>query len=351
MKKNQKSFFICIIAGILFISSCKKNDSPVTGSGNTPSTKGNLYWGWIGGGRNVNLSTGKFSEILVESWDDGFDVSWDSKKILTFSDFGLGTFNFSDYRIIYRDLANGPLSYSNLSDGKNILDFTIEWEDMMNTSGKISPNEKFVALDAQNYSDLPIAVVSIDNKDFNSTFKVPGVSFNNYGKVVWSADNTLYFRIDKTLYKSSAADNYKTATPIIVSPEPVSWAIVNPQATKVVYRKNKHLWLANIDGGDAKQITNSETLDFIAYDGESKPTFSPDGKYIAFVGSTKRGTPWSDHDYPDGSWVASVGGKYGYIIIIPADGKLYNIDEQNSGAFWLKEGSNFVPCDAEIMWR
>ncbi|MFJ1438779.1 hypothetical protein ACILPE_03445 [Capnocytophaga canimorsus] len=61
---------------------------------------------------------------------------------------------------------------------------------------------------------------------------------------------------------------------------------------------------------------------------------------------------WSDHDYPDGSWVGAVGGKFGYISVIPADGKLYNLDDKNSGAISLtRSGKRGIPCDGHLVWR
>lgn len=349
---TQKVTFIALV--LIFtccVISCKKDNNGISGGGNPPTTQGSIYWGWTDGDQGVNLSTGKFVNVRQKNWLDGFDISWDNKKILSFTDYELGSFNFDEYRVIYRNISDGALTYSNYDDGKSIYNFIFEWGDIKTTSGKISPDEKFIALDAQLFSDLPISVISVAQKEIISGFEVSGVNLNYYGRPIWTADNNLIFRIAQTLYKSSPSDNYQTAKVLTNFTGTVTNVTVNPQGTKLAFRKNKHLWLSNIDGSNMQQITNSQTLDFVDYDGETKPVFSPDGKYIAFIGATKRGTPWSDHDYPDGSWVVSVGGRYGYIIILPADGKLYDLDDKDGGAFWLKNGSSFVPCNGELIWR
>ena len=39
----------------------------------------------------------------------------------------------------------------------------------------------------------------------------------------------------------------------------INYLTVNPQGTKLVFRQKGHLWLANIDGTDLRQITTSKT--------------------------------------------------------------------------------------------
>lgn len=341
---------------VLVIAACDKGKD----TGNHSSLKnlpGTLYWFFAGSAGYYELSANRYVEEMMKmgsasSRFDAFDISWDNRKIMLTMDVE-GTFNFDERRIVLRNKTDN-ITYSEVQSGNNITDFSFEWEDISDVYGHISPNEKYVAVDAQHFSDLPVAIVGVDEKEIISGWKVDGVSLLDYGIPVWTADNKLYFRILNNLYQSSPEDEYVSANHILTMENGSSFVTVNPQGTKIAFRRNKHLWMCNIDGSGLQQITTAETSNVIDYDGERKPVFSPDGKYIAFTGATQRGTPWSDHNYPDGGWVAATGGKYGYIIIIPADGKLYNLDDKNSGAIWLKkpgDNVNGIPCSGSLIWR
>ncbi len=318
---------------------------------------GTLYWFFAGSAGAYDLSAGDYQEEMMKmgsasSLFDAFDVSWDNEKILLSMDVE-GTFNFSERRFVVRPNAKG-ISYDDVQSGGNLRDFTLEWDDISDTYGHLSPNEQYVAVDAQLFSDLPIVIASTSTGEIISGWVVDGVSFTDYGNPVWTADNTLYFRIADELYRCSGDDTYDSAERVLTLPSGSSFVTVDPRGTRIVFRQNKHLWMSNLDGSDTRQITTSDTSDVIDYDGERHPTFSPDGKYIAFTGASKRGVPWSDHDYPDGSWVAATGGKYGYIIVIPADGKLYDLEDESSGALWLREPGNTssgIACNNQLIWR
>lgn len=341
---------------LLAVAACEKGTHTEKGS-SVKHLPGTLYWFFAGSAGYYELNADRYVGEMMKmgsasSRFDGFDISWDNKKIMLTMDVE-GTFNFDERRIVLRDKTDN-IAYSEVQSGSNHKNFTIEWEDISYTHGHISPNEKYIALEAQHFSDLPVAVVSVDDKMIISGWTVQGVSLLNYGIPVWTADNKLYFRIGDALYRSSPADGYDSAAKILNLENGSSFVTVNPQGTKIAFRRNKHLWICNIDGSSLQQVTTAETSDIIDYDGERNPVFSPDGKYIAFTGATMRGTPWSDHNYPDGGWVAATGGKFGYIIIVPADGKLYNLDDKNSGAIWLKkpgDNVNGVPCSHSLIWR
>ena len=345
------------VAAILFLISCSKEGGTTGGNNATKNLPGTIYWYFAGSVGYYELSSGKFSEKMMSmgpgsSRFDAFDISWDNKKMLLSLDVE-GTYNFDERRFVLRNKVDN-IQYSHLQDGKSIRDITYEWGSIGITRAHISPDEKYLALDAQHFSDLPLTIISAETGRYISGWMVQGVSFLNYGAAVWTNDNTVYFRIANNLYKSGPSNGYSTAPKVLDLGVGSSYATVNPQGTKIVFRKSKHLWMCNIDGSNLQQITTCETYDFINYDGENRPVFSPDGKYIAFTGATKRGLPWSDHDYPDGSWVAVTGGSYGYIVIIPADGKLYNLDDKNSGAIWLTKpgnSTNGVACSDMLIWR
>lgn len=354
--KTIKTIFPFIIAIILSLTACSKDDIMGSDSKAIKNLPGSIYWYFAGEVGYMDFGSGKYNDKWIgigpgNSRYDSYDISWDNKKTLLTMDVE-GAFNFTERRFVLRD-KGAKMDYSSLQDGKNVFDITYEADDIEITDAHISPNEKYLVLDAQHFADMPITIIDAANGNFINSWYVKGVSFLNYGIPVWTADNTVFFRIGNSVYKSSAADGFKTA-PNVFTQSGISSVTVNPQGTKLAFRKDRHLWMCDIDGRDMKQITTSELSEVISYDGEHRPTFSPDGNYIAFTGASKGGTPWSDHDYADGSWVASVGGKYGYIVIIPADGKMYDLEKKDSGAIWLKQpDADYagVPCSANLIWR
>lgn len=291
----------------------------------------------------------KWTSMGAGNLYDDFHISWDNKKILLTLD-AEGSFNFDERRYLLRNIKD-DFKYKKLSDGKNIFDKIYTWSDISYMEAAISPDEKYIAISAQHFSELPLTIIDTSTGKEVSQWVDESVGFLYYGKPVWTNDNTLYFRIGKTLYKSGPSDGYKKAVKLLEVGN-ASYITVNPQGTKLAFRKNKHLWIADIDGRNLKQITTSEVAGITDYEGESMPVFSPDGKYIAFTSNGKRGAAWSDHDYPDGSYVSATGGKFGYLAVIPADGKLYDLRKKNNGVIILKNSDGFnIPSTKVPIWR
>lgn len=350
--KTKKNLFQYTILLLLFIACSKNSSSSGNDSTNTKKFPGTLYYHFAGDVGYTDFSTGKTSDRLLSinnSLYDSYDVSWDNKKVMISLDLG-GPYDFDQKRFILRD-KNKKLDYSSIKDKDNSFDVVYDWDDIGVTDAHISPNEKYIALDAQEFADLPITIIDATNGKYFKSWKVQGVNFSDYGIPVWTRDNTLYFRIGNSVYKCSPNNNYSSA-PKVFSMEGMTHLTVNPDGTKCAFRKNKHLWMCNMDGSNVQQITTSEITEGIKYEGEKIPTFSPDGKYIAFTGNTKRGAPWSGNN-ASGEWVGTVGAQYGYVAIIPADGKLYDLDDKKSGTTWLKEpGSDYgLPCSSRLVWR
>ncbi|ATA88776.1 hypothetical protein CGC58_02965 [Capnocytophaga stomatis] len=344
MKKRISLLGIILFA---FLVSCAKESELSVG---TQNLSGNLFIQFTDGVSVYNLTDNKYTEdvakVSLTQVLQTYDVSWDTSKVL----FTLDVQGFNHKRIVYRNISD-PVTHQEVkTDGKNIHDFEYEWGDVRPLDAFISPNEKYIALEGQGYSDMPTIIIEAD-KDKEVGRCDPPAGYNDWGKPVWTADNVLYVQVGDAVYKMSPDDGYKTYQKVCSADGGGSYR-VNPQGTKFVYYKDKHLWLCNIDGSNRKQITTSKTYDWASWDGEGFPTFSPDGNYIAFTSRGSRGMAWSDHDYPDGSWVGAVGGKYGYISVIPADGNLYNLDDKNSGAISLtRSGNRGIPCDGHLVWR
>lgn len=343
----KKIFLLINVVLVSFLASCSKESGSDVG---THNLNGNLFVQFTDEVSVYNFNDNKYTEkvakVSLTTVLETYDISWDTSKVL----FTLDVKGFNHKRIVYRSI-NDPVTQQEVrTDGKNIHDFEYEWGDVRPLKAFISPNEKYIALQGQGYSDMPTIIIESD-KDKEVGRCDPPAGYNDWGKPVWTSNNVLYVQVKDAVYRMTPDDGYKTYQKVC-STDGGNGYKVNPQGTKFVYRKDKHLWLCNIDGSNRQQITTSITRDWASWDGEGFPTFSPDGKYIAFTARGSRGMAWSDHDYPDGSWVGAVGGTYGYLAVIPADGKLYNLEDKNSGAISLtRNGNRGIPCDGHLVWR
>lgn len=325
-----------------------------SGAGGGPS--GIIYTEFAGEMGYFDFDTKKFAEKIsrmgsASSRYDAFDISWDNKKILLTMDVD-GGLNFDERRYLLREIKKGFKDYDKVNSGGNIFDGIIEWESISNLDAYISPDENYIAISSQHFSDLPITIIDTRTGKIVSQWEDEKVNFLEYGKPVWTADNTLYFRIGSYLYKCSPQSGYKTATKILQLKEGASNVSVNPQGTKIVFTVDRHIWMSDIDGNNLKQITTSKTVEGLSSGGEGLPIFSPDGKYIAFSSQGTTGTLLVN-EFFDGSFVSAVGGKFGYLTIIPANGKLYDMDKGNSDVMIVKgaKSGNRIPLTTTPVWR
>ena len=325
------------------------------GGGGVGGLSGTIYTTFAGEAHRYELSSRTYSEkplLLVgaSAIFDDFDVSWDNRNLLLTLDVQ-GAFNFDERRYLLRPLQEYTTS-SEVDAGGNLFDHTYEWGGISYTSAYLSPDGRYVALSAQHFSDLPVTLLDTQSGQTVGQWQDEQVSFLKYGEPIWALDGSLYFRIGSTLYRVSPADGYRSANRVAEVPGATNIA-VDPQGSRLVYVLDKHLYLANLDGSNARQITTSRTDPDLSSGGESLPVFSPDGRHIAFSSRGNIGAAWSDHDYADGSWVAVAGGKFGYLTIIPADGRLYDLDDADSGAFYPNRGDGQVgiPLGSRPIWR
>ena len=339
----------CALAVLTALVGCSDPENP-------KNLSGTIYCTFAGSARYYDLNQGKYVDQMMRmgsstSRFDSFDISWDGRKILLAMDVER-SFNFDERRLVVRDKADG-ITYKDVNTQKNAVDVTFEWGDIKSVFGRLSPNEQYVAVAAQHFSGLPTSIVSLKDQKIIASWKVDGVSLLQYGRPVWAKDNQVYFQIKTSLYRAGPADGYQRAEKLLSFEDDTDYVQVNPQGTQVVFRQADHLWLANIDGTQLRQITTSKVRN-PTYGGERRPTFSPDGKYIAFTADGTAGARWSDHDYPDKSWVSAAGSEFGYLAIIPANGKLYDLDDKKSGAIWLQQSEKRptgIPCQQSLIWR
>lgn len=339
--------------------SCGKDDTLATNNeAFTQNLPGTIYFEWDGI-NSYALNSQKITKISTASissgWYSGYDVSWDGKKML----FVIDPKNSSNYdweRLVLRQNDNPPYNQFSKFDNGNIFDVMYEkydWKIVL--KAYVSPNEKYVATAPNPIFDAGIDIVDVSTGKEISSFSRNNAGGKAIGRPFWLSTGDLCFLLGNNLYVSKSSENFETANALLQLNEPVNYVAVNPQGTKIVFRReNKHLWMCDIDGSNLRQITTCKTYDAIKSDGENTPVFSPDGNYIAFTAATQSGVPLSNHDFLDGSWVAAVGGGFGYIVVIPADGKLYDLNDINSGAIWLREPGNNkrgIPSSGTLVWR
>lgn len=348
----------------LLCASCKKNESGL-GNPQIKQLPGTLYWVFAGNAGyhdfKKNEQNRDFMSLGPGSYKffEGFDISWDNKNIMLTVLPKDHVWNHTDKRLVIRErskIKRRP-SWDEIDDGQNIADFVIQWDGIGVTTGHLSPDGNYIAIDAQSFADLPILIVSVREKKAISGFQVSGVNLSAHGTPVWTSANEVYFRIGNFVHKSSPKDNYQSAPSIFKLPAGATSLTVNPQGTKLAFRHESHIWICNTDGSNLVQVTTSEAITASEMNGEFNPTFSPDGKYLAFL--TRTGKGWLHKDWwPSGEFVVvPQGGKYGYIMIIPADGKLYGEDNHTKDVIFLteKDGTELygVPADHwyPMIWR
>lgn len=362
--------FCLLFVAIWGLVSCSSDSEGIGGGSNKRASKlpGTLYWQFADKAGYQEFKGNKqdldFMAVGSTFFFNAYDISWDNKYILVTVNHPDTWVNKHNRRIVVRDrsLIEGRLNRDKLNDDRNLVDFFLEWPDIGATVAHISPNRKYIAVDAQRYPDMPNLILDAEKEAEFRSWYVPGVDYNYYHTPVWTADNTLYFQIGNYLYKSGPEDDYGSAPRVLNLPEGASSATVNPQGTKVAFRYKTHIWMCDIDGENLTQVTTSPDVDDSTgkkMDGEFNPTFSPDGKYIAFLSRTARG--WLHKDWwPSGEFtVVPYGGKYGYITIIPADGRLYGDGNNEKDVIFLLEKEEAgedrygVPADHwyPLRWR
>lgn len=343
-----------LVLAILFFVSCNNGVSVAFGDGGRQKLSGTIYWSFAGDVSYYDFDKNKYNKTMMKmgrssSFFDGFDITWDKKKILLFVDTR-ERYNSYSKRVVLRHLKDG-LTYDDIQDGTNILDFRVEWDEMKTTYGSISPDEKYFMINAQHFADLPTALAGVKEKKILMSYNVGKTSLLLHGRPVWTQNNEAYFKIGNGLYKTNPYGNYSLAPFVSKLPEGTTSVTVNRQGTKMAYRYKKHIWMCDMDGSNAVQVTSSRTVDGIDKDGENNPVFSPDGKYLAFTGDAGGG--WLHVEkFPDLTEVYVVGGKYGYLMIIPADGKLYGPDNNEKVIPVTVPGqTRMIPIDSHLMWR
>ena len=195
----------------------------------------------------------------------------------------------------------------------------------------LSPNEKYIAIDSKSVTGATDHPVTIINRQTGA--EVDSFALENYRPsevfiIGWTADNSLVMSVENIIFKVSEAKNWAIEE-LARLPFNFFHITINPQGTQLAFRReDKHIWVYDLVQKKASQVTTSDvemtTAPSALYSGgESNPTFSPDGKYIALLGQARASfTP---------NWMR-LGGTLSLsdiLILVSNDGTLHNLDKEN----------------------
>ncbi len=316
--------FTCAL--FLLLSSCSKDNAPgPDGNNGTPlpvDLEGTLLYDWVDEGiLAVDVKTGQKSVFITDDVrGNGVDVSRDGKLRLTSGDIQ-GNYDASLYTL------------SNTADGSIVSQFTFYPPNggSKYNYGKLSPDNALIVIPPTFKEG--IIVLDIEGKPVVHIEAINNEPFDQNDAVEWLPGNALLFTHGKHILKASPP--YTQAT-LVKEMNYESWGSIHPSqdGQRLTVRIDKHIYMMDIDGGNLTQVTESNFT-------ENAGVFSPNGKYL-LVGSDYRRTG------PFGSiW---------NLKIIPADGKLYNVDPiapNSEGVIpVIPVGEDKIEaCDGIMLWR
>ncbi|MFT2008736.1 TolB family protein [Pontibacter sp. 13R65] len=332
MMQSAKRYFLLGLCIILFVgSSCSKEDEASPDNGEVTwgsgikipaDLQGRLIYDWVDEGvLTVDTRTGAKSVLLNEEVrGNGFDISRDGRIRLTSTDIR-GNYDASQYTL------------SNVADGSIVSQFEFYPPNggSKYNSGLLSPDNSLIAIKPT--FEEGIIILDKSGKEVVHLTAINNNAFTRNDRVEWLPGNGIVFTNGKYILK--AVPPYTNAT-LVKEMNYQDWGNVkvSQDGQKISVLIDKHIYLMNIDGSNLTQVTTSKTQ-------ELEAVFSPDGKYL-LVGSDFRRT--------------GVFGAVHNLKIIPADGKLYDLDAEqmaSSSAIPVipKGETKIETSDGIMLWR
>jgi hypothetical protein len=316
----NKDIFSVFALAVLMASCSKSKDGPDAGNNGryTQFGQGMIYYDWSNEGiLKFNLPTATVATVQPDDVGrNGWDISIDGTKYLQAEDKTGGGYDTEIYTL------------TNLSDGKIISRFEKESGYANHTFPRLSHDVRLIAVPPT--FDDGLMVLDLQGKILHHISGFQGKPIDK-GNVNWMPDNSLIFSIGNKICRTSTDF---TQAWVIRELSFAGWKdlTVSRDGTKMAFIAGNHIWMMNADGSNLRQVTTSDHV-------EGPPEFSPDGKWLV-LGTDYRTT-----------------GPFGHIwelIIIPADGGLYNV---NKGADknvipLIREGENTPEaCSGGMLWR
>ena len=302
------------------ILACKKdkNDSPQDGRPFLP-VDGKLIYTFTGTVYQLDLKTNQqstyftFNSYGFTNWD----MSWDGHFRLT-NEREAGVFDAAKLRLI--DNKNGKIVRE--------FDYRSPFSNDTDTKAFISPDNNKVLYEPT--FDNGIVMTHMDGKMIVHLQAVnvenEPIKFKITDEVLWLPDNSILFTLDnRFIFKSSPP--YSTLSLIKEMPY-TTWGNirVNKKGTYLSMMARNHIYVLNLETNEFRQVTESNKSELHA-------DFSPDGNYLLVA--------------------KKIGPTYFYwnLVIVPNDGKLYNLENSEEIHVIKPEGESVLPAiDGETFW-
>ncbi|SKA37603.1 hypothetical protein SAMN04488128_104313 [Chitinophaga eiseniae] len=318
----MKTRVLHLLAALALFLSCSKDKNNGPGPGNsggyTPLGGGVVYYDWANEGiLQFNLVTGL---VATSQKDDvgrnGWDISKDGTKYLQAEDKTGGGYDKEIYTL------------TNLADGTIISRFEKESGYANHTFPKLSHDVRLIAVPPT--FDDGLMVLDLQGRILHNLSSFQGVKIDK-GNINWMPDNTLLFSIGKKICRTNTAF---TQAWVIKELNFAEWGdlTVSPDGSKLAFVAGSHIWMMNIDGSNLVQVTASSKTEVV-------PEFSPDGKWLVLGSEYQVTGPF---------------GRIWRLVVVPADGKKYNIDPGADGNVirLIKKGETQPEaCDGGVCWR